>query len=174
MNFTEYLGSKKKENERVLGLVLKLAGENEIIYNLVPVNFLIEDMEKLKNGFFTNDYFSLCDKEEIQTNGFLKDSNDLAKFTDKILDIFDDHPSQYYTGKNHRRFRNFKRVNRSEHGRSAISLKLFWNLRVKTVKYRMKMHVFSSASILFSRKTLERRIWNSFNHIKENKFCDSM
>ena len=76
-------------------------------------------MEKLKNGFFTNGYFSLGDDGEIDTNRFFKDSDDLAKFIDKILDKYDDHPSIYYTGNIYRYFRNFKRVTRSEHGRGA-------------------------------------------------------
>ena len=76
-------------------------------------------MEKLRNGFFTNGYFSLGDKGETDTNRFFKDSNELAEFTDKILDKYDDHPSIYYTGNMYRHFRNFNRVNRSQHGRGA-------------------------------------------------------
>ena len=78
-------------------------------------------MEKLKNGFFTNGYFSLGDHVKIDTNRFFKDSNELAEFIDKILDKYDDHPSIYYTGNIYRYFRNFKRVTRSEHGRGAVS-----------------------------------------------------
>ena len=55
-------------------------------------------MEKLKNGFFTNGYFSLGDDGEIDANRLFKDSNDLAKFIDKISDKYDDHPSINYTG----------------------------------------------------------------------------
>ena len=80
---------------------------------------LIEDMEKLKNGFFTNGYFHLGDEGEIDTNRFFKDSDELAKFIDKILDKYDDHPSIYYTGNIYRYFRNYKRIIRSEHGRGA-------------------------------------------------------
>ena len=69
--------------------------------------------------FFTNGYFSLGDDGEIDTNRFFKDSDELAKFIDKILDKYDDHPSIYYTGNIYRFFRNFKRVTRSEHGRGA-------------------------------------------------------
>ena len=76
-------------------------------------------MEKLKNGFFTNGYFSLGEEGEIDTNRFFKDSDELAKFIDRILDKYDDHPSIYYTGNIYRYFRNFKRVTRSEHGRGA-------------------------------------------------------
>ena len=76
-------------------------------------------MEKLKNGFFTKGCFSLCDDGEIDTNRFFKNSDELAKFIDKILDKYDDHPSIYYTGNIYRYFRNFKRVTRSEHGRVA-------------------------------------------------------
>ena len=76
-------------------------------------------MEKLKNGFFTKGYFSLGDGGEIDTNRFLKDSNELSKFIDRILDKCDDHPSIIYTGNTYRYFRNFKRVNRSEQGRGA-------------------------------------------------------
>ena len=118
-DFTEYVENQKEENEIDLGLFLELAEENKIIYNQVPVNTLIEDTEKLKNAFFTNGYFSLGEEGEIDTNRFFKDSNELAKFIDKILDKYDDHPSIYYTGNIYRYFRNFKRVNRSEHGRGA-------------------------------------------------------
>ena len=109
-----------KEDDVIdLGLFLELAEENKIIYNQVPVNNLIEDMEKLKNGFFTNGYFTLGEEGEIDTNRFFKDSDELAKFIDKILDKYDDHPSIYYTGNIYRYFKNFKRINRSEHGRGA-------------------------------------------------------
>ena len=118
-DFTEYVENQKEENEIDLGLFLELAEENKIIYNQVPVNTLIEDTEKLKNGFFTNGYFTLGEEGEIDTNRFFKDSNELAKFIDKILDKYDDHPSIFYTGNIYRCFKNFKRVNRSEHGRGA-------------------------------------------------------
>ena len=49
----------------------------------------------------------------------MEDSNKLAKFVDKILEKHDDHPSIYYTGIIYRYFINFKRVTRSDHGRSA-------------------------------------------------------
>ena len=118
-DLTDIVEKQKEENEIDLGLFLELAEENKIIYNQVPINILIEDMEKLKNGFFTNGYFSLGEEGEIDTIRFLKNSDELAKFIDKILDKYDDHPSMYYTGNIYRYFRNFKRVNRSEHGRGA-------------------------------------------------------
>ena len=118
-DFTEYVNDQKEDEEIDLGLFLELAEENKIIYNQTPVSTLIEEMEKLKNGFFTNGYFTLGEEGEIDTNRFFKDSNELAKFIDKILDKYDDHPSIYYTGNIYRYFKNFKRVNRSEHGRGA-------------------------------------------------------
>ena len=50
---------------------------------------------------------------------FLKTERKYAKFINRILDKYDDHPSIYYTGSIYRYFRNFKRVNRSEYGRGA-------------------------------------------------------
>ena len=70
--FTDYVEKQKEENEIDLGLFLELAEENKIIYNQTPINILIEDMEKLTNGFFTNGYFILGDDGEIDTNRFLK------------------------------------------------------------------------------------------------------
>ena len=116
-DFTDIAEKQKEENEIDLGLFLELAEENKIINKQVPINSLIEDMEKLKNGFFTNGYFFLGEEGEIDTNRFFKNSDQLAKFIDKILDKYDDHPSIYYTGNIYRYFRNFKRVNWSEHGR---------------------------------------------------------
>ena len=81
------------------------------------MSILIEDMEKLRNGLFTNGYFNVGDDGEINTNKVFKDSYKIAKFTDKIVDKYkyDDHPCIYYTGKSFRYLKNFKRVNRSEH-----------------------------------------------------------
>ena len=76
-------------------------------------------MEKLEIVLFTSGYFSLGGEKEIDSNKFLKFCSELAKFIDKILDKHDDHPCIYYTGNICRYFRNFRRVNRSEHGRSA-------------------------------------------------------
>ena len=109
----------KGENEIDFGLFFGLADENKIIYNQTPVNTVIEDMENLKIGFFANGYSSLGDAGEIDTNRFFKDCSELAKFIDKILDKYDDHPSIYYPGKVYRYFKKFKRVNRSENGRGA-------------------------------------------------------
>ena len=69
-DFTEYVENQKEENEIDLGLFLELAEENKIIYNQTPVSTLIEDMEKLKNGFFTNGYFTLGEEGEIDINRF--------------------------------------------------------------------------------------------------------
>ena len=101
-DFTDYVEKQKEENEIDLGLFLELAEENKIINIQVPVNTLIEDMKKLKNGFFTKSYFILGDDGEIDSNRFFKDSDEIAKFIDKILDKYDHHPSIYYTGKIYR------------------------------------------------------------------------
>ena len=76
-------------------------------------------MEKLPNGFFTNGYITLGDEGEIDTNKFFKNSDELAKFIDKILDKYDDHPFIYYTGNIYRYFKNYKKVNRSDYGGGA-------------------------------------------------------
>ena len=119
-DFTHIVEKQKEEDEIDLDLFLELAEENKIIYNQVPINILIEDMEKLENGFFTNGYFILGEEGETDTNRFFKNSDELANFIDKkILDKYDDHPSIYYTGNIYRYFRNFKLANRSDHGRGA-------------------------------------------------------
>ena len=71
-DFTDYLKKQKEDNEIGLGLFLELAEENKIIYNQTPVNTLIEDMKKLKNGFFTSGYFSQGFEGEIDTNRFFQ------------------------------------------------------------------------------------------------------
>ena len=92
-DFTEYVEKQKEENEIDLGLFFEVAEEKKKRFNETPVNTLIEDMEKLRTGFFTRGYFSLGDDGEIDTNKIIKDSNELAKFIDKILDKQDDHLS---------------------------------------------------------------------------------
>ena len=64
-DFTDYVEKQKEENEIDLGLFLELAEENKNIYNQTPVSTLIKDMEKLKNGFFPNGYFSLGEEGDI-------------------------------------------------------------------------------------------------------------
>ena len=83
---------KCKKNEIDFDSFLALAEENKIIYNQAPVNTLIEGVEKLKNCFFTNGYFTLGDEREFENNNFFQDSNQLAQFLDKIVDKYDDHP----------------------------------------------------------------------------------
>ena len=56
--------------------------ENEILHNQIPLNTLIEDMEKLGDGFFTNGYFTLGEER----NRFSRNSSELAKLVDKIRD----------------------------------------------------------------------------------------
>ena len=41
-------------------------------------------MEKLRNGFFTNGYFSQGDDGEIDTNRFLKGTDELAVYRQNI------------------------------------------------------------------------------------------
>ena len=117
-DFTDIVEKQKEENEIDLGLFLELAEENKFIYNQVQVTTLIEDMEKLPNSFFTNGYFTLAEEGEIDTNRFFKNSDELAKFIDKTLDKYDDHPI-YYTGNIYRYFKSYKKVNRSNHGRGV-------------------------------------------------------
>ena len=60
---------QKGVNEIDLGLFFELAGKNnKIIYNQTPLNTLMEEWEKLKNGFFANGYFTLGDGGKIDTN----------------------------------------------------------------------------------------------------------
>ena len=53
-----------------LGLFFESAEESKIIYNQVPKNTLLHDMEKLKNGFLTISFISLGDEGEIETDTF--------------------------------------------------------------------------------------------------------
>ena len=86
LDFTENVENPKEEIEIDLGVFFELAEENKNIYNQTPVDTLKENMEKLRNGFFTNVYFSRGDDREIDTIRFFKDSNELVKLIDKILD----------------------------------------------------------------------------------------
>ena len=78
------------QNEKIeiyLGLFLELAEKkNNTIYNQIPVNTLIEDMEKNFNGWF----FTLGEEGEIDISRFFKDKDELAKFIGKIIDKSDD------------------------------------------------------------------------------------
>ena len=125
-DFTESLEMQKEEIDIDFCLFFELAEENKIINNQVPVNTLIEDMEKLKNGFHTLACFTLGDDEgEINTNRFFEVSKDLANVIDKIFDEKNVKPSIYYSGIFYRYFRNFKRVNSSDHGRGDNEFKKF-------------------------------------------------
>ena len=84
-------------------------------------------MEQLRKGFFTNGFFSLGDDGgDIDLKRFSKDSDELAKIVDKISVKYDDHLPIFYTGKIYSLFRNFERVNRSEHGRGANEFNNFF------------------------------------------------
>ena len=110
---------QKEQNDIDLGLFFELAEEYKVICNQVPINTLLEDMDKLKNGFSTNECFTLGDEGEMETISFFKDSNELANFMTKYLfnmtTILLYIIQAIFVGF----FNNFKRVNRSEHGRGA-------------------------------------------------------
>ena len=110
---------QREENEIDLGSFHEIPEENKVVYNQAPVNTLIEDIKKLKNVSFAEGFSSLCEEGEIDTNRFFEDSNELAKFIDKLLNKYDNHHSIYYTGNFHRYFRIFKRANRAIHGRGV-------------------------------------------------------
>ena len=80
---------------------------------------LIEDMEKMRKVFLTNNYFSLCDEGEIDTHTFFKDSNELAKFVDKILKKMKIILLYNLQAIFICIFGKLKRVTRSDHGRGA-------------------------------------------------------
>ena len=92
--FTDLVEMQKEENKKDICILFELAEENKIIYNQVAVNSLIEAMEKLKNAFFTNRYFPLCDQGEVKSNRLFRDSSELAKLMSKILDKYDDRPNK--------------------------------------------------------------------------------
>ena len=45
-------------------------------------------MGKMESGFCTNSCFSLGDEREIDTDGFIKNGNELANFIDTILETY--------------------------------------------------------------------------------------
>ena len=98
----------------------------------------------MKNGFFTNDYFNLGDKVEIDSIRVFEDSSVLAKFIDKIFDKYDDHPSLYYTGNVYRFLKNFKRVNRAELGGRADECN-------KILKYEGKKQLYTRLKCMLSK-----------------------
>ena len=126
-------------------------------------------MGKLTNGFFTNGYFSLGDDGEIDTNRFFKDSIELAKSVDKILNKYDDHPSIYYTGNIYSYFRSFKRVTRSEHGRGADEFNNIQEYKGENCYILIGNGCFLKGIHYISRKTLAQSISNSYNHIREDQ-----
>ena len=74
--------------------------------------------------------FNLGDEGEINNNKIFKDSNEIAKVIEKLLDKYDDHLSISVKGNFYRYFGNFKRVSKSEHGRCANEFNNFLNMRV--------------------------------------------
>ena len=168
-DFTENVEKQKEDNERDLGLFLELAKENKIIYNQTPANTLIEDVEKLRRGFCTVGYFSLSDKEEFDTNRFFRDINELAKFRDKILDKYDDHPSIYYTGNIYRYFRKFKRVAGSNHERRANEFDIIQEYEGINCYITKGNGCFLKFLNYLFKRVLVWSISNSYNRIKEEQ-----
>ena len=67
----------------------------------------MEDMENLKNGFFTKGVFNINSAGENETDGFSQESRVLAEFTEKKIDRDDHRPNIPYTGDTFSNFRNF-------------------------------------------------------------------
>ena len=87
---------------------------------------------------------------------FFKDTNELAKFIDKILDKNDDHPSLYYTGNF---YRYFKQVNRSEHGRGANKLNNILECEGKNCYIPLEMDAFSNILSIYHWKRMLSQIY---------------
>ena len=150
-------------------MVSELAEENKILYNQTPVNTLIEDMEKLKNGFLTKKCFTPGDNEKIDTNRFFKDSKEIAKFIDKILDKYDDHRSEYYTGNIRWYFRNFRSATRSNHGGGSNDLNNIQEYKGSNFYEPSGNRCSLKYNNYISKKVLAWSILNSFNRVKEKQ-----
>ena len=121
-------------------------------------------MESLTNG-----YFSLGDEGEIDTIRFFKDCDELAKCMNKKLDKYDDHPSIYYTGNVYRYFRNFKRVNRSEHGRGANEFNNILEYEGENCDIPSGNGCLLKCIDYIFKKDFSLEYSNSYNHIKEEQ-----
>ena len=156
---------QKEKNEIDLSLFFDLVEKYKVLCNQTPVDTLNEDMEKMQNGVFTKCCFNLVDEKDIETNRFFQDSIELTKLVDKVLDRYDDHPSIYNTGDICRYFRNFKPVNRSEHGRSANIKRFYWKMEHKTVIYQVEMDALSYLIHKSSKENIPKNVWNSYTRI---------
>ena len=76
-------------------------------------------MQYLRNGFFTIGDFIINGEKRLDTNKLFGDSRVLAEFREKMIGRYDDRPNIYYTCDFFRYFKNFRKVNRAEHGRAA-------------------------------------------------------
>ena len=113
-------------------------------------------------------FFRLGDDGEIDTTKFLRDSNELANFIDKKFDIYDIHPSIYYTGNIYGYFRIYKQVKKSDHGRCANEFNIFQEYK-GTNCYILSGNVcfLKFTSTIFS--SLAWNVSNSYNHKKEEQ-----
>ena len=144
------------------------------MYNQVPVNTLIEEMEKVRNGFHTNGFFNLSEEGELETRRFFRSSSELAKITDEILDKYNDHPSIHCTGEICKHFRNFTRGYRSEHGRGTEEINNIFEIEEENCFLPKGNGCFLKCINHILKKNLPKHLWNSCNHIKKTKCYDLM
>ena len=119
------LKDSDKKNEVDLGLFLELAQKGKAVHNHAPVNTHLEEIEYLRNGFFTNGVFIINSEGEVEAYRFFRDSKVRADFIERTIDRYDDRPNIYYTGDKLRFFRKFRRVNQAEYGRGADEFNKF-------------------------------------------------
>ena len=112
-------------------------------------------------------FFSLGDDGEVDTNKVFQDSDELAKFIDKIIDNNDNNPSINYTSNIYIYFRNFKRVNRSEKVRSANELNNILEHGCVNCFIPSGNGCFLQYFNSIFKKTLAWSISKSYNHIQE-------
>ena len=122
-------------------------------------------MKTSKTGFFTNAYFIVEFEREKHTKGFFRDSKELAKFIDKILHNYDNHPCIYYTAIFYRQFRKFKRGNLSEHGRGANEFYNILEYEGGNCYIPSGNECFLKCIKFFSRKILASSISKPYNQI---------
>ena len=77
---------KRSEKKARIDTVRFRTQEGKIVFNHAPVNTLLEEMEFLRNGFYTKAVFIINGEEEIDTDRFFRESRVLAEIIKRKVD----------------------------------------------------------------------------------------
>ena len=98
---------------------MDLAEDNKTKYHRIPVIHLILDNQRDKKAFILNGEFIINDGERFQVDRFYKDSEQLTKSIEKMIDKYEESLEVLFSGYKIKYTMIFNQIKRSNYGKGC-------------------------------------------------------